>query len=154
MSHTTIPRPNTDQRQLIQRVIDVLRSRPNAFYMGSWISEDASGQTLASPDAREWPEECGTTACIAGHACLLSGLTVHTAGAVSTPEEGLFYIEEAASQRLGLPVCIFHTARWPPSFASRSCGGPDAGIAADLLTALLDPDHPVWKEIEDYYDGK
>ena len=78
----TAPTPNAD---LAYRVLDQIDAYPKSWDQGLWVGE--------SP-------ECGTIACFAGWACLLSDVSMRDEFVLIDGEE--IHVEEAAESLLGI----------------------------------------------------
>lgn len=147
--------PTPEQKGRIQAIIDRIEANPAQFQMSHFLWDDKG---RGYPARREdWP--CGTTACIAGHACLDAGYV---------PEKGIAWgfgsptsktiIDPAtiAGELLGLPRWVFYAEQWPPHYL-QMLGGEgalvgryyaregEAQAACALLRELLDDASPLWE---------
>lgn len=59
-----------EQAELRRRVLALITTHPERFYMGDWVAERYASDDEHGTHAHI----CGTTLCLAGHAVVLSGL--------------------------------------------------------------------------------
>lgn len=109
MKSTTNPKLNV---RLLRRIKKHILDRPTRFFMESYVDQGTpGGRTCGFTDQAKRYPECGTTACIAGWANILTGAKAD------------WEIRDAgrASDKLGLQpgqgCLLFCDLNWPKAFA-------------------------------------
>lgn len=106
---TKTPRLNV---RLLRRIQKHILAEPRRFVMGNFVNHGEPGTSVLIDDERTTFPSCGTAACIAGWACLLT----------DTKPRGRFSWGSAARKVLrlsNLQACdLFSTTFWPNKYGS------------------------------------
>jgi hypothetical protein len=102
--------------KLLRQIKKHILKNPDRLYMGEGILVGEPGDALPIWEANKEFPECGTTACIAGWACILSG---------SNPKRLVrspwMTIRRKAQKLIGIegdPDFLFQDEQWPSKFAN------------------------------------
>jgi hypothetical protein len=129
------------KRDVAQKILDLFDLNPDLHDQAAWFSIDMDSGATELPPAGEVEEyDCGTTMCVAGAACHVTGYTLRPAALVTKDGVDCGHLEDTARRVMGLAR---HQADW--LFASSRT--PDE--VYDTLTLIADGGHPTFTDADD-----
>lgn len=116
--------------RLLRRIQKHVLAEPRRLQMAEFVEKGAPGERIYSDGMLTEIPACGTTACIAGWACLLSNAKrIRNYGSRAAKLLGITRVQGSI---------LFFTSGWPDQLAERYQGASTKAAQAEVLKERID----------------